>query len=577
MDIAFLIAGLLGGLALFIFGMDLMTVGLHKSTGASLRHLLGKTARHPSAGLAMGTTLGLLVQSSAATVMLVGFVNAGLLSLAGSVPAMLGANVGTTLSMQAVSLRLGDYAFFAIAIGFIISAMGRSDRTKHIGRALLGFGLLFLGMTVMSDAIRPHRAALQPFLSAVDGNTLPGALLGIAVAAGLTAIWQSSGATIGMCFALVDAGVFTGIEQVFPIILGAHIGTCATALLSSMGSNIEARRTAVSHLLFNVLNTGLALATKPLLFIVVAWISDDLTRQTANINTLFKLVGALVFLPFWKLHARLVTLLVRSKEPPPVPSFLASHLVRTPENAVQAAIRELRRATGICTQSYALLAPLMLLRVDRASIRRLKSNEDVLNRIKQHMKDYLLQVARRKLSRRQIIVMEDIDRCMSSLERIGDHIDRIGDISLRHVRVPASLVSEAQVEALFGLYQQVGRILSDVEASLDIEASDAKSVVDRLLKERQHYAEQRGSAQDAHAEEVSGHAVTPQAALFYREYLSNLDRIVRHAESIALRERNPDFRIKRKKLDRHVEKGQRAPAHDVVAPEAFLRRLDPDQ
>jgi len=553
MDYAFLVAALIGGLALFIFGMGLMTEGLRIASGSGLRTVLTRTGRSPILGITFGTILGTVVHSSAATVMLVGFVNAGLLTLAETIPAMLGANIGTTLSMQAVSLHIGDYCYFAIAIGFIVSAVGRTPRTKHIGRSILGFGLLFLGMEVMSDAIRPHRETLQPFLAAVDTNSIGGILLSVAVSAGLTAIWQSSGATIGMCFALAGAGVFTNISQVFPIIMGAHIGTCATAMLGSIGTHIEARRAAFAHLFFNIAVVVLALAARPYVLKAVLVSSDDLIHQIANTHTLVMVCGALVFLPFWKVYAIVVRFLTPSKMKAPKPSCLDMLLLDTPERAVLAGIDELRRAIDVCRVNYDLLAEVILLGASPAMLRQIKLNENVVNEIKANMKDYFDQLANRKLSRRQIMLMQEISRCMSDIERIGDHIDKISDISVRREKDLTARFDEETLNSIFDLYRKVNIILGLARDSLypeQREDRDYHVAVVKLLEARENYKYASRKAKELLGDEVTEHRIAQIAALFYREYLATFDRIIKHTQSIAISRQDPDFVIKDRKLDK---------------------------
>jgi phosphate:Na+ symporter len=238
-ELFFLIFEVLGGLALFILGMGIMSEGLRTAAGSGLRTLLTKTTANRFAGLALGTLLGFLVHSSAASVMFVGFINAGLMNLAQSVAPMLGTNLGTSLSMQLVSFKLTDYAYVGIVLGLILQMAFPRPRVKCLGKALVGFGLLFLGMKVMSGAVAPHRDLLRQYLAGIDGHALSGRLLGVGLAFALTAIIQSSGATIGMAFALSDAGVFESLWQTYPIVIGAQIGTCATALLGSIGPGRE--------------------------------------------------------------------------------------------------------------------------------------------------------------------------------------------------------------------------------------------------------------------------------------------------------------------------------------------------
>ncbi len=383
-----LISAIVGGLALFIFGMNIMADGLRKAAGNHLRTILQRTTDNRFAGVFLGSVLGFLIHSSAATVMLVGFVNAGLTTLAQSVPAMLGANIGTTLSMQMISFKLDRYCFFAIAIGFVIQLMARRRHHKAIGQSIMGFGLLFLGMSTMSGTIKPHREALAPLLASIDGTTLPGMLIGIAVSTLITSIIQSSGATIGMCYALISAGVFTELIQVYPILLGAHIGTCATAMLGSIGTNIEARRTAVSHLLFNILKTIMAASCMRFFLWLIPMTADGLIHQMANLNTAIVLIASLPVLAIPNLYARLVRFIVFSRKPRPQPSHLDNSLLNTPEKAIAACILELRRVSKMAAESLRINGDLFF-KPDRRAVHTIRMNEAVINEIKLSMRSYL--------------------------------------------------------------------------------------------------------------------------------------------------------------------------------------------
>ncbi len=388
-DIFFLVFAVLGGLALFIFGMNVMTDGLRQAAGSRLRDILTRTTANRYAGIGLGSVLGLLIHSSGTSVMLVGFVNAGLMTLVQAIPVVLGANIGTTISMQAISFRLGDYAFFIITMGFILRMVAPSLRFKQFGTALLGFGLLFLGMTIMSDAVKPHRETLAPLLEGISADTWRGMILGVLLATAITAVIQSSGATIGMCFALIQAGVFTSIEQTFPIVLGAHIGTCATALLSSIGANIQARRCAFSHLLFNVFNVALALMAKGFFLWLIPLTSDDVLRQTANMHTAVMLVAAIIIIPVTPWFERVILWIMRSRKPEPQPSYLDEGLLDYPEKALEASILELQRVARICARSLVISAETLLFAHDRKMIMEIKRNEKVVNEVKISMKDYL--------------------------------------------------------------------------------------------------------------------------------------------------------------------------------------------
>ena len=569
----FLIFAVLGGLALFILGMGIMSDGLRVAAGSGLRTLLSKATANRFAGLALGTLLGFLVHSSAASVMLVGFLNAGLMSLAQAVAPMLGTNLGTSLSMQLVSFRLTDYCYIGIVAGLVFQMAVPNPRAKSIGRALVGFGLLFLGMKTMSEAIAPHRDLLRQYLAAIDGQTLSGRLLGVGLAFALTAIIQSSGATIGMAFALADAGVFDSLWQTYPVVVGAQIGTCATALLGSIGTGIDSRRAAAGNLLTNVVNAGFSVALAPLWIPLFARTSPDLVRQTANTHTLLMLQNCCVFLPIVPLYARLLRKLVPSRLPPPEPSHLQPGLLEFPEQAIAASLRELRRVAKLCLQSLRLAGQTILFAHSAKDVQDIRLNEQAVNEIKLAMKDYLAALARRRLSKRQAILAQHIDRCMSDLERIGDHVETLCHLSLRRKRVPEAIVDAETFGRFFALFEDTLRILRQVAGSFDPEREDVAEIAGQILEARAAHVQASQVVRATFNDKVSRRELTPVAGMFFSEYLSALDRIVRHCRNIALSEQQPQFWIKRSKLERQMDLAPEPMPPPLVDPRDFLERL----
>ena len=572
-QIFYLIFAVLGGLALFILGMGIMSDSLRVAAGPGLRTLLSKATSNRFAGLALGTLLGFLVHSSAASVMLVGFINAGLMSLAQAVAPMLGTNLGTSLSMQLVSFRLTDYCYVGIVAGLVLQMAMPHPRGKSIGRALVGFGLLFLGMKTMSEAIAPHRDLLRQYLAVIDGHTLPGRLLGVGLAFALTAIIQSSGATIGMSFALADAGVFDSLWQTYPIVIGAQIGTCATALLGSIGTGIDSRRAAAGNLLTNVTNGAAAILLAPLWIPLFARTSPDLVRQTANTHTFLMVQNCLIFMPVIPFYAILLRKIIPSRTPPPEPSHLVPGLLEYPEQAIAACLRELHRVAKICLHSLRLAGQTILFAYTPKDVQTIRLGEQAVNEIKLAMKDYLASLVRRRLSQRQAILAQHIDRCMSDLERIGDHVETLCNLSLRRKKAPEAIVDADSFGKFFQLYESVFHILRQVSTSFDPDRDDIRAIADRILQARDAHVQ---ASLDLHAlfnGKVSRREITPTAGIFFGEYIAALDRIVRHARNIALSEQQPQFWIKRSKLDRHMDMAPEPAVQPLVDPKDFLARI----
>lgn len=562
---------LLGGLALFIFAIKLMTSGLQNAAGRSLRGLIRRATRGRWIGGALGVLLGFLLHSSATTVMIVGFLHAGLLTLPQAIAPIAGANVGTTLSMQVISFKLGNYFFIPILLGTLIQLAAPRRPWDSTGQAFIAFGLLFLAMNLMGEAVAPHRDLLRPILATPHSAGLPGQLAALAIAAVGTAVIQSSGAMIGILFALIGAGVFTSIEPIFPLVLGAHIGTCSTALLGSIGTSIEARRGALAHLLFNVFGSALALAAAPLLLPYVKSTSPDLVRQTANLHTAVMVMTALAVLPLRRPFTWIVRAVSPSRAPPPPPSHLEEDALLKPERAIYLAVRELQRVSIICEQTFRLNAEIMF-RLNPRTLRTIRRNEEAVDEIQRALKCFLRDLTGRYLSRRQAIMIQHLNRCMIDIERIGDHNENIADLTEQRLRTRgAAFPSEAQ-KALFDLFEQADRVLKLVIESLNPDLQDFQATAHAILQARDVYAERSLSAKALFNEKIINHEWAPIAGMFLSEYVAEFDRLVRHTKMIALVESHPYFWIKRRKLDRVApEMPEQAPARDE--PNDFLDQL----
>ena len=547
LNLFMLVFKILGGLAIFLLGMNILSEGLRNAVGSKLQPLLAKTTKNRISGLGLGTTLGTAIHSGPTIVMLLGFVNAGLMTLEQTLAPMMGANIGTTLAMQAVSFKITDYCYHAISVGLILSLVLSSPKGKGIGRSILGFGLLFLGMTTMSSSISNYKDFFSYYLQGSDGNTFSGIMIGVLLSTILTSIWQSSGATIAIVFALITAGVFTELHQVFPIILGAQIGKCVTALMGSLGTNIEARRTALAPLLFNVLSVILAIIARPLFYDVIPMTSSDLLRQTANLNTAVMLFSALLLLPFTEYLAKFVRFLLPSQRPIPESTHLNYLLIEYPEQAMVAVISELQRVSKVCANSLYLTAHVILHSYDRSTVMHIKMNEKVVNDIKLALREYLWSMTKKYLSRRQIILSNHLIRCTNDIERIGDHIDQLCDLSINR---PLNVLDKETFDALFHLYEKAIFILDLVIQSLNPKLQSFQESAMTILNARDQYIESSIEIKEKYMSNVETHEVSSIAAIYFNEYVSVLDRMIRHIESIALAQNHDDFWIKKTKLNK---------------------------
>jgi phosphate:Na+ symporter len=347
MNVAAILGGLGGGLALFLFGLGLLTDTLKQLAGHGMKELLARMTRNRVLGAITGAIVTAIIQSSSVTtVLVVGFISAGLLSLQQAIGIIMGANIGSTVMAQIIAFNVTEWALPLVLVGFAMREFVRREAVRQFGTMILGLGLIFLGMGAMSQATHPLRD-YEPFLHTLAA--MDNALLGILAGALFTALVQSSAATTGIAIAFSAQGLIS-LEAGIAIAFGANIGTCATAMLAAIGQPAAAKQAAWAHLLFNVLGVLVWVAFIPQLAALVRSISPDTgaaaadtPRQIANAHTTFNIVNTVLFLPFTMQLASLVKRIVPDTPPPEriEPRYISDGLLATPSIALDAAHREL--------------------------------------------------------------------------------------------------------------------------------------------------------------------------------------------------------------------------------------------
>ena len=306
-----IIIGLFGGLGMFLYGMEMMSDGMKMTAGNSMRSILKKLTSNRFIAVFVGAFITMIIQSSSATtVMLVSFVNSGLLNFVQALGVILGSNIGSTVTAQIVAFKVTDYALLLIAVGSIMTLFSKKDSAKHIGFVILGFGLLFYGMKVMSDTMKPLRT--DPTFNIIL-TSFENPFLGIIAGAVFTALIQSSSATTGIVITLASSGSIT-LEAGIPLILGANIGTCITALLAGLKATRDAKRVAIGHVLFNVIGVLVFCFWIPTFADLVAQTTDNIPRQIANAHTIFNIVSTMLFIPFAPFISRTIIRYFPDKE-----------------------------------------------------------------------------------------------------------------------------------------------------------------------------------------------------------------------------------------------------------------------
>ncbi len=426
--------GLLGGLALFLYGMEKMTDGLKAAAGEQMKILLTKLTRNAVTGAFTGALVTAVIQSSSVTtVLVVGFVSAGLMTLVQSVGVIIGANVGTTVTAQIVAFNVTAAALPLITIGFCMIFIGKNSRARHYGDMLMGLGLIFYGMAAMGDAMSPLRTH-EGFIDLMRSMERP--IFGMFVGALFTALVQSSSATIGLAVVMATQG-FVTLPAGIAIVFGAKIGTCVTALLASLGKPQDALRAAAVHVVYNVLGAAIWIAFIDQLASLAVWASasypelqgverlaHEVPRQIANAATIWAVANMVIFLPFSGLLARLVRVLVPERETAETvivqPKFLDKELMRVPSLALERARLELGHMAELVDQ--------MLEDVPAAfqnrDFREVSQHHDQVVVLREEVLHYLQQVGRENLTDIESDELAQLVSATSEIESISAVIGR---------------------------------------------------------------------------------------------------------------------------------------------------------
>ena len=542
--------GLLGGLALFLFGMGQMANSLKALAGEGLKGILARLTTNRVTGVLTGALVtGIIQSSSVTTVLTVGFITAGVLSLSQAVGIIFGSNVGTTLTAQIIAFKITHYSLLMIAVGFAMLFVGKQDKVKQYGTMIMGLGLIFFGMGVMSGAMKPLRT-YGPFLNLMTRMESP--LLGIAVAAAFTALVQSSSATTGIVIAMASQGLIalpTGIALIF----GANIGTCVTALLASLGKPREAVRASLVHVLFNVLGVVLWVGFIGPLAALVTHLSPahpelaggdrmaiEIPRQIANAHTIFNVANTLIFLPFAGLFARLAERLVpdRKVTAEEAEDEVASasllrldpSLLMMPSLAQEQARGAIADMAGIVRGMLADIA-VTFSRNDIKVIDDIAQRDHQVDAMNLQITDYLISVTRRYLVHKQSEENVHLLYVTGELEHIGDLLERnMTPLLRKKADADISFSEEGRREILEYHQRVLASFDQAIEAFVKRNADQAQQVVavkPELVALEHAY---RRTHYDRLSRELRESAETSQIHLDLIDYLR---RINSYAEAIA--------------------------------------------
>lgn len=538
----------MGGLGMFLYGMHIMADGLQKSAGSRVKKLLGFLTNNRIMAIMVGALITAIIQSSGATtVMVVGFVNAGILSLTQAVGVIMGANIGTTITAWIVSLsQLGDafevmqpafYAPLLIGIGALMLLFCKNQKKVMAGEILIGIALLFIGLDFMSDSIAPFTDA--PIFSTAFRILGGNPFLGIIIGALVTMLLQSSSASVGILQTLALNGVVTTNAAIF-ITLGQNIGSCFTAILSSASAGKNAKRAAAIHLMFNVIG---ALIFGTILYIVFL-LRPDFAHHNINsveisiFHTIFNFLNTAILFPFAKQLVNLSQWIIKdvSKEEADemleVESLVGRHLdirlLKTPSAAVEAVLGEVVHM-GKVTLQNSIDAVNSIMDRDADLIEKVFQTEDTINNLEKLLTAYLVKINNLSLTEEQKLVINDLFYTISDIERVGDHAENIAEIS-KYLVEHDLVFSET---AIADLVEIGGRVVESFAYAIDARATNSMESLRKVSQYEDMVDTLEEELREKHILRLLNNECKPSAGVQFLDIVSNLERMSDHAYNIA--------------------------------------------
>ena len=527
---------LLGGLALFLYGMQMMGNGLETAAGNKMKSILEKLTSNRIKGVVVGAAITAVIQSSSATtVMVVGFVNSGLMTLNQAVWVIMGANIGTTITGQLIALDIDVIApLFAFA-GVAVIMFTKNERVKHISEIFAGLGVLFIGMGMMGDAMAPLQQS-ETFIGFMSNFNNP--LVGILIGAVFTAIIQSSSASVGILQALASTGAVPLSGAVF-ILFGQNIGTCITAVLASIGTKVNAKRTTVIHLMFNIIGTVLfsviCLVT-PFTDWIAALTPDNPVAQIANVHTTFNIVTTLVLLPFGTLMAKAAKKLLPEKEGqeedvkklkyirPFENNYTVGHaamVISQIENEVERMLQMVRKNTEGCFNA--------VIKQDHNVIEELEDREQYIDYLNKEISKYIVHLMPTEMTVQDSQKLNAYYRIIGDLERIGDHAINFVDY-LHNMNEWNIKFSKSAVESLEQMKQLCAETLIGISKE---NINGRKHVLEVAAKNEQRIDDMQERLLKGQIERMQSGECGAEAGVILSEMLTDFERIGDHALNIA--------------------------------------------
>ena len=527
--------GLAGGLGLFLFGMNLMSEGIEKAAGAKLRNILELFTKNKFMGMIVGILFtGIVQSSSACTVMVVSFVNSGLMNLYQAAGVIFGANIGTTVTSQLVSFNLSKVAPLFVLIGVVMVSFIKNETAKKIGDIILGFGVLFMGLSTMSSSMSSLKES-QEVVNALAGldNPFLAVLLGTAV----TSVIQSSSVTVSIILLMANQGLLE-LNIVLYIILGCNIGACASAMIASLSGKKDAKRAALIHLLFNIIGTVilfviLQVASGPVISMIQSFSADN-GRFVANAHTLIKIFQVIVLFPFSSLIVKMTYLLIPGEDKKVgyrevnTLKYIGDKVVFNPATAVVEVIKEIERMGDLASENLNR-AMNGLITLDEEDINEVYEVEKNINFLNHAITNYLVKINQTNLPIEDLKSIGALFHVVNDIERIGDHAVNVADNARTRKVKELSFSKEAQFE----MGKMMDKVNTIIRYSIEMFAEgkyEHMTAISVLEDEIDHLERE---LQQAHIDRLTRGECTPDAGMLYSDIVSGLERVADHAVNIA--------------------------------------------
>ena len=525
------VLAIIGGLALFLYGVRLMSEGMSQLVGGQLQEWLDKATNKPIKGAFFGFVATALLRSSGLLmVTMIGLLNANLFTLEQAIGVMLGQEIGTTVTAQIVAFNVGIIRFIAIFLGLLFMELGKERKWQGYGQFFMGFGLVFSGMESMTAALKPlaETPVVTQFLGTMGQNPLLGVVAGLVV----TAVVNSSSATTGLVVAM-GASNLIDLPSAIGLIYGANIGSCVTGFLASLRASVAGRRASIAQITINVIGVLIFMPFITPYAALIAKTSASLPRQIANAHTIFNLVVSVVLFPAVGLIARFAKLIVREKpkaEKPRVAQFLDDNLLKVPSIAIKELRRELSRMGKIVQHMVDLSEQALLDRNKEAAKEILAVERDTIDPLCDAIEHFVDAIIADNINATERNQCFQVKNANVDLERVGDHAENMAEAALEIIKGDVTL-SKRAVSDLRGLFEQARRQLESAlnawqtgESEIGLQTTQLEEMMDQLALD----------ARQAHMKRMEDGKCNSEAAVVFVETLRNLERIGDHADNIAV-------------------------------------------